>query len=181
MNFIQYTMLWKDVIRYNLKVIFGGKFVWFLLAAFIFYLIFMSVSVYQGAEINEELIYRVSMFPALLLIFYPATFGIQNDYDQRILEILFGIPNYRYKIWLVRMLLVYVATFLMMVIFSIFSYYLLYANNPFDMAFQIMFPAVFMGNVAFWLTTVIRYGSGAAIVMIVLGSGIFFHIGRSQV
>ena len=147
---------------------------WFLLAAFIFYLIFMSVSVYQGSEINEELSYKVSMFPALLLIFYPATFGIQNDYDQRILEILFGIPNYRYKIWLVRMVLVYVATFLMMVIFSIFSYYLLYANNPFEMAFQIMFPVVFLGNVAFWLSTVIRNGSGTAIVMIVLGIGIYF-------
>ena len=72
------------------------------------------------------------------------------------------------------MVLLYVATFLMMVIFSIFSYYLLSANDPFEMAFQIMFPVVFLGNVAFWLSTVIRNGSGTAIVMIVLGIGIYF-------
>ena len=42
---------------------------------------------------------QILMFPSMLLIFYPAVFGIQNDEDSRILEILFGIPDYKYKVW----------------------------------------------------------------------------------
>ncbi len=51
------------------------------------------------------------MFPCVLLVFYPAVFGIQNDEDSRILEILFGIPDYKYKVWGVRLLMIYVAIF----------------------------------------------------------------------
>lgn len=35
-------------------------------------------------------------------IFYPAIFGMQNDVDNRILEILFGIPDYKCKVWCVE-------------------------------------------------------------------------------
>ena len=77
-------------------------------------------------------------------------------------------------LWLVRYVIVMLATFPTMLIFSVFSYFLLYANNPCEIALQIMFPGVCLGNVAFWLSTVIRNGSGTAIVMIVLAIGIYF-------
>ena len=83
----------------------------FLLAAFGFFAFFMFQSSWNRAEINEGLIYNILMFPCLLLIFYPAVFGIQNDEDSRILEILFGIPDYRYKVWGVRLLMIYVVIF----------------------------------------------------------------------
>lgn len=44
--------------------------------------------------------YSMLLVPSILLIFYPTCFGIQNDQDAKTLEIIFGIPNYRYKIWL---------------------------------------------------------------------------------
>jgi hypothetical protein len=40
--------------------------------------------------------------PGVLLIFYPSAYSIQGDIDARILETLFGIPDYRYKVWLSR-------------------------------------------------------------------------------
>ena len=39
--------------------------------------------------------YSILLLSGLLLIFYPAAFGIQNDMDTRMIETLFGIPNYR--------------------------------------------------------------------------------------
>jgi hypothetical protein len=81
------------------------------LAAFGFFAFFMFQQAWNRAEINEGSIYGLLLFPCLLLIFYPVVFGIQNDEDNRILEIIFGIPNYRYKVWGVRMLMIYVANY----------------------------------------------------------------------
>ena len=90
MTFKQLIQLLPKVVRYNLKIIFAGKFFWFLLAAFGFFALFMFQNAWKREEINEGLIYSILMFPSMLLIFYPAVFGIQNDEDSRILEILFG-------------------------------------------------------------------------------------------
>ena len=92
------------MIRYNLKIIFAGRFIWFLLAAFAFFLFFAIQTVMNRGILSEGIVYNLLIFPGILLIFYPSVFGIQNDDDSRMLEILFGIPNYRYKVWLVRLL-----------------------------------------------------------------------------
>lgn len=71
MTFNQLIKLLPKVVKYNLKIIFAGKFFWFLLAAFGFFAFFMFQSAWNRAEINEGLIYNILMFPCLLLIFYP--------------------------------------------------------------------------------------------------------------
>jgi len=101
------------MIRYNLKIIFANRFIWFLLAAFAFFLFFAIQTVWNRQPINEGTVYNLLIVPGMLLIFYPSVFGIQNDDDSRMLEILFGIPNYRYKVWLVRLLMIYILIFLM--------------------------------------------------------------------
>ena len=152
MTFNQLIKLLPKVVKYNLKIIFAGKFFWFLLAAF-----------------NEGLIYNILMFPCLLLIFYPAVFGIQNDEDSRILEILFGIPDYRYKVWGVRLLMIYVVIFAILIVFSYIAILLLYPINPFEMSLQLMFPVLFFGNLTFMFSTITRSGNGTAVLMIIIG------------
>ena len=73
----------------NMKIIFGGKFLWFLLTSFLLTAYFMWNSVWMGELPNDEMIYGHLFFPSLLLVFYPAAFGIQNDADNLNLEILF--------------------------------------------------------------------------------------------
>ncbi len=133
--------------KYNLKIVFANKFIWFLLAALILYLLCMFVAVYNGADADEKLVYSLLIFPAILLIFYPTTFGIQNDYDNRILEILFGIPNYRYKVWLIRLAMSYVAIFVLLLLFSLMTSYLLCPTDVFGMTIQIMLPRKKSGNI----------------------------------
>ena len=81
--------------------------------------------------------------PCVLLVFYPAVFGIQNDEDSRILEILFGIPDYKYKVWGVRLLMIYVAIFVILIVFSWLATLLLYPVNLLEMSAQLMFPILF--------------------------------------
>ena len=174
MTFNQLIKLLPKVVKYNLKIIFAGKFFWFLLAAFGFFAFFMFQSAWNRAEINEGLIYNILMFPCLLLIFYPAVFGIQNDEDSWILEILFGIPDYRYKVWGVRLLMIYVAIFVILIVFSYIAILLLYPVNPFEMSLQLMFPVLFFGSMTFMFSTITRSGNGTAVLVIVIGIALMF-------
>ncbi len=155
--------------RYNMKIIFANKFIWFVLASLGFFGFFMVHSVLQAEVMGEGLIYGLMIFPAFLLIFYPTVYGIQNDDDMRILEILFGIPNYRYKVWLTRLMMIYVIVFVLLLFFGLIASFLLYPVNPAEMAGQLFFPLLFMGNLAFYLSTQIRSGNGTAVVMVILG------------
>jgi len=157
------------LIQYNLKIIFAGKFLWFLLAAFVVFCYIMFSMAWDRVEINEGQIYKLLLFPCLLLIFYPAVFGIQNDEDNRILEIIFGIPNYRYKVWGLRMLMVYVANFFILMLFAYIARLLLYPVHIAEMAAQLIFPMLFFGNLAFMFSTITRSGNGTAVIMIIIG------------
>jgi len=166
--------LLPKVAKYNLKIIFAGKFIWFLLAALTFFCLFMFQAAWNRNEINEGLIYELLIFPCVLLIFYPTVFGIQNDEDARILEILFGIPDYKYKVWGIRLIMIYLATFFILLLFSYLAVILLYPVNPFEMSIQLMFPILFYGNLAFMFSTITRSGNGTAVIMIILSILILF-------
>lgn len=157
------------MIRYNLKIIFANRFIWFLLSAFAFFVFFAIQSVLERNTIDDGSIYDLLIFPGILLIFYPSAFGIQNDDDSRMLEILFGIPNYRYKVWLVRLIMIYVLIFLILVIFAAAASVLLYSVNITEMAYQLMYPIVFLGSMAFMFSTIVRNGNGTAVVMVLIG------------
>ncbi|MEA1886078.1 MAG: hypothetical protein U9N72_02565, partial [Bacteroidota bacterium] len=109
------------MVKYNLKIIFANRFIWFLLGAVAFYIGLTLIYVFTEDVSRVEDLYGVFVFCGILLVFYPAVFGIQNDQDARTIEILFGIPNYRYKVWLVRIILIYVIAFTILLIFSSLS------------------------------------------------------------
>jgi hypothetical protein len=157
------------MIRYNLKIIFAGRFIWFLLAAFGFFLFFAIQTVWNGEALTDGTVYSLLIFPGILLIFYPSVFGIQNDDDARMLEILFGIPNYRYKVWLVRLLMIYILIFLITILFSAVASVLLYKIDVLEMAYQLMYPIVFMGSLSFMFSTIIKNGNGTAVLMVLIG------------
>ncbi|MDR2652383.1 MAG: hypothetical protein LBC68_08745 [Prevotellaceae bacterium] len=163
------------LVKYNIKIIFAGKFIWFILAALVFLLFVMFQSAWnKDTDISEKLIYGLLLFPSMLLIFYPSVFGIQNDEDARILELLFGIPNYKYKVWAVRLLIIYIAIFFILILFSYLTVILLYPINPVLMSFQLMFPILFYGNLAFMFSTITRSGNGTAVIMIVITIALIF-------
>ena len=176
---MKYIKLGIRVIRYNLKIIFAGKFLWFLLASLAFFAFFMFQLTWNRGEINEAAIYSMLLFPCLLLIFYPVVFGIQNDEDNRILEIIFGIPNYRFKVWGLRMMMVYVANFFILLVFAYIARILLYPVNIAEMAVQLIFPMLFFGNLAFMFSTITRSGNGTAVLMILIGLFLFIFMNGS--
>lgn len=99
----------------------------------------------------------------------------------RILEILFGIPDYRYKVWGVRLLMIYVVIFAILIVFSYIAILLLYPINPFEMSLQLMFPVLFFGNLTFMFSTITRSGNGTAVLMIIIGIVLMFFSNMNSI
>jgi len=173
-NLYNFLNLVQKMILYNLRIIFANRFIWFLAGSVVFYLGLSVIYVFDKDVSNMRDLYGVFLFSGILLVFYPTAFGIQNDQDARTIEILFGIPNYRYKVWLVRIALIYVVAFLIMLVFTFLSSVLIVKFRFVNMTFQVMFPVLFLGIMAFMLSTVVRNGNGTAVLMIIFG--LFFLI-----
>jgi hypothetical protein len=157
------------MIIYNLRIIFANKFVWFLFGSVVFYLGLSVIYSFSNDISRMEDLYGVFLFSGILLVFYPSVFGVQNDQDARTIEIIFGIPNYRYKVWLIRIILILVITFIIMLAFTMLSSVFIVKFRIVNMTLQVMLPVTFLGVMAFMLSTVIRNGNGTAVVMIVFG------------
>lgn len=159
-----------SLVKYNLKIIFANKFVYFLIAALAIFVFVTVINLLDAdAQPNEATVYWLLFVPGILLVFYPITFGIQNDVDNRMIEILFGIPDYRYKVWLFRLILIFFITSFILLCLSLLSSFALTTVPVFEMVFQLMFPIVFLGCFAFMVSTLVKNGSATAVVMVVIG------------
>ncbi len=159
--------------RYNIKIIFGNKFMYFVLSAIGFYMLTVLLSLLSDQEITVASGYNMLLVPSILLIFYPTCFGIQNDQDAKIIEIIFGIPNYRYKIWLFRLLIAYVICFVLTLLLAFVTDWLVVEVPPLDLTIQAMVPSLFIGLLCFMLSTIVRNGNGTAVLIIVIGLILF--------
>jgi len=156
-------------VAYNLKIIFANKFIYFLGAAVGLFLLVIVISLLDaGSNPTEATVYAWLLLPGILLVFYPSVFGIQNDSDSRMLEILFGVPNYRYKVWLVRLTVIYVIVFFFLLVLSLLSALAIVSFNIFVMSYQLMYPIFLLGSLAFMFSTLVRNGYGAAVFMVII-------------
>lgn len=167
---------WRDrlgaqvaLVRYNLKIIFGGKFLYFLLGALGFYLLIVGISLFDAETYPElEDAFVLLLFPGLLLVFYPTVFGIQNDVDARTIELLFGIPNYRYRVWLLRFAVIIGMVFTILLLLAGLTT-LVYVPVPMlEMTAHLMVSLTFLGATGFLIATLVRNGNGAAGVMVLV-------------
>lgn len=167
-------LLLRDTIRYNLKIVFANKFIYFLIAAIAFYLMIIGIMLFSNSTPETEDIYDTLIFPGILIIFYPVIFSIQNDKDTRMLEIIFGIPNYRYKIYLVRFLIAILILAVILILMAWFAVFAVVRVPVFHIVYQLMYPLLFIACVSFLFSTIVKNGNGTAVVMVIIG--LFFFI-----
>ncbi len=171
------------MVKYNLKIIFAGRFIWFVLAALVFFLLLSVNLVLNRPGYNSASVYDLLLVPGILLVFYPTVFGIQSDADSRILEILFGIPNYRYKVWMVRLVMIFLLAWIFLYLFCWIAYYGLVPFEVFRMSWQLMFTVAFLGSLSFLISTIVKNGNGTAVVMIIIGVALLMlsdNLSRTQ-
>ena len=159
--------------QYNIKIIFGNKFMYFVLSAIGFYILTVALTLISDTEITQAPGYNMLLVPSILLIFYPTCFGIQNDQDAKIIEIIFGSPNYRYKIWLFRLLIAYIICFVLTFFLAAVTDWMVVEAPPLKLTIQAMVPCLFIGMLCFMLSTIIRNGNGTAVMTIIIGLILF--------
>lgn len=159
---------WK-LSRYNLRIIFGGKFGYFILAALLFFLTIGTIMAFDGSRLDAADAYGLIIFPGILLVFYPSAFGIQNDVDQRTIEIIFGVPDYRYKVWLVRFILIILIVFVLLIPFALITHVLLVSIPIMKVVLQLMVIVLFTSTLGFGLSTLVKNGNGTAVIMVIIG------------
>ncbi len=163
-----------DILIYNLRIIFANKFVYFLIAALAFFLMVTGIVLFNNQSVAEHDVYSMLIFPGILIAFYPVIFNIQNDKDARMLEIIFGVPNYRYKVYLVRFVISMILLTGILFLLSWFAVFAIIKISVLKTVYQLMFPLLFLSCFAFLFTTLLRNASGAAVIMIIIG--LFFMI-----
>lgn len=146
---------------------------YFVLSAVGLYILNVVLILFSDTEITMATGYGMLLIPSILLIFYPTCFGIQNDQDAKIIEIIFGIPNYRYKIWLFRLLIAYVICFTITLFLAAITNWVVVEASPIDLALQTMVPSFFIGMLCFMLSTLVRNGNGTAVLIIIIGLILF--------
>lgn len=157
------------MVRYNLKIVFGNRFIYFLISAIVLAFFIIGANLFNGEMITEKGVYNILVLTGALLLFYPAAFGIQSDKDARTMEIIFGIPDYRFRVWFMRLMLIYAITFVILFLLAELLKYTFVSFVVFNMIIQVMFPLAFLGFLAFFFSTLFRSGNATAAVMIILG------------
>jgi hypothetical protein len=174
MNLTHKIKLAWDVIRYNLKIVFANKFIYFLIASVAFFLMVMGIMLFTNSSVNESDIFSTLIFPGILVAFYPVIFNIQNDKDARMLEIIFGVPNYRYKVYLLRFVISMLLLFVILILMTYFTVFAVLRVPVFKMVYELMYSLLFLSCLSFLFATLVKNASGAAVIMIIIG--LFFMI-----
>ncbi len=174
MNFTEKFKLISQVINYNLKIVFANKFIYFLIAAWLFYLIIIGIMLFSDSTPDITDIYDTLIFPGILMMFYPIVYNIQNDKDARMLEIVFGVPNYRYKVYIIRFAIAILLLVALLFMMASFAYISVVKIPVFEMVYQLMFPLLFLACFTFLFSTITRNGNGTAVVMVIFGLIFFF-------
>ena len=171
-----FTVLAK-LVQYNIKIIFGNKFLYFMLSAIGFFILFVIFNLLRDDEITQATAYSILAFPCVLLVFYPMCFGLQNDQDAKIVEIIFGIPNYSYKVWLFRLLIAYVICFLITYPLALLTWAVVVDVPPMSLTLHCLALALFLGSLSFMFSTYIKNGAGTAVIIIIISIILFMFQG----
>ena len=166
---MQRIVLLFRVIQYNLKIIFANKFVYFFTAALLFYLVVIGINLFSDSTMDASDMYNILLFPGILIMFYPIVYNIQNDKDTRMLEIIFGIPNYRYKVYLIRFGITILLLFMVLLLMGWFAWFAITPIPMFKIIYQLMYPLSFLACLTFLFTTLVRNGNGTAVIMVIIG------------
>ena len=174
MNIREKIKLIFNVLSYNLKIVFANKFIYFLIAAWLFYLVILGIMLFGDGNADLQDIYDVLIFPGILIMFYPVVYNIQSDKDTRMLEIIFGVPNYRYKVYLIRFFIALLLLSVLLILMASFTWLVVIKIPIFEVVFQLMYPLFFLACLTFLFSTIVKNGNGTAVVMVIIGLVFFF-------
>ena len=156
-------------LRYSARQVFAGRFAWFLaLAVALFLLIAVIHTAEEKVPPGPDVVYYFLLVPGVVLVIYPSAYALQSEVDAGMVETLFGIPDYRYKVWLARHAVLLLAAAAVLSGLALFCRFALADFAVHEMVFHLLFPVAFLAGAGFLAATFTRSGNGAAAVLVLL-------------
>ena len=75
MNTQEQLKLVLHIVSYNLKIVFGNKFIYFLIAAWLFFLTIIGIMLFSDGQAETSDIYDLLILPGILMMFYPIVYN----------------------------------------------------------------------------------------------------------
>ncbi len=169
----------KSIIQLSVlvrKILFGGKFFYFLFAAAVFIGIVIFVNYADEEEspltLAQSLIVLM-MLPMSVLAVYLSMIIIPQEKEMRTIETLFSMPGSRYRIWLVKIAVMFVFLSIFLVLFESLTFFLVTDLDFFETFWHVMPSVYFLSGLTFYFSVKTKSSNAAGMLT---GLVVFFIV-----
>lgn len=151
----------------NVKLLFSNRFFYFILGIILYFGIvtFINYLTEPGDQIVGENVYiAIIVLPFLVLTVFLSSFILPSEMENNTIESLFSISGSIYKVWLIKIAVMYVALSLLILFLEILTYFMITDFKILNTYFQSLFPLYFTGGMTFYFAVRFRSNAVGAIL-----------------
>jgi len=156
-----------SLIKLNTKVLFSNKFLYFLIGIFLYFGVVCTINYFTdpGDYIKGEHIYiAVLLVPMIILTVFLSALIVPSEIESNTIESLFSVSGSIYKVWIIKIVVMYISLSLLLLILEILSYFMI-ADFPILKNFVMsLFPLYFIGGMTFFFASKYRSTGVAGII-----------------
>ncbi|MFC1724393.1 hypothetical protein ACFL4T_02110 [candidate division KSB1 bacterium] len=151
----------------NIKLLFTNKFFYFILGIILYFGFVCTINYFSdpGDSMPGYAIYIALIFiPMSVLTVFLSAYMLPGEMENNTLESLFSISGSIYKVWIIKISVMYIAISIMILILEILSYFMI-ADFPFFYTFFMsLFPLYFIGGLTFYFAVKFKSYAAAGIL-----------------
>jgi hypothetical protein len=158
-------------IRLNEKFIFSQKFLYFFFGVLLYFLIFCITNYLSesGERISEESIYLWFLcIPGIALVFYPSMTLVLSETENRTIETIFSTAGSKYKVWLMRICVLYLYVALIIFLLSFLSFMFISDFEFFGYFFHSLFPPILISSLIILLSVMLRSSNASGLLSLII-------------
>ncbi len=152
------------------RILFSGKFIYFIGFAILYEVFLISIMNFTdaGAMPVEVAFYMMNLVPMLILSVYLAMMLVSYEKENNTIETMFSVPGSPYKVWLYKLLVMYVLMFFIQIILVLTIFFFVADFHFPDMLIHAYVPIILISNLTFYFSTKFRSGYAAGLITLVI-------------
>ncbi|MFC2173626.1 ABC transporter permease [Acidobacteriota bacterium] len=171
--FVNKLKSFYSLFRLCLKLTFSRRFLFFVIGTLTWFALRIGWSYQQQSQGNEpmdvtDVLNGVLALPGIILVVIMSMQTVTFERDNRTLEVLYCMPGSRFSIWIIKMLTLYLAVFIDMLLLAGLSYLFVADFNVVAMAFHAMFPLLVFGAMTLLFSLIFKSGNAAGMLAIIV-------------
>ncbi|RKY89562.1 hypothetical protein DRQ09_01135 [candidate division KSB1 bacterium] len=160
----------KKLIWYNVKILFSHKFFYFSGAAFLYFIITCVINYFsKGDHLSGPAVMPVLLqIPSVILIIFLSMEIVSYERENKTIESVFTVSGSIYKVWLIKLGVMYLVILSIMFIMDILSFFFVADFPVGGMLFHSFVPLLLIGNMTFYFSVRLRSGNAAGMITVII-------------